>query len=239
MGTSTLAQSLLYRGLSRPTLFSVKLPSRFGFINSTIQKDFDGTLITQRNKDLSRLLDNKNFKSIGIKREVNDYVDLFCKQVTIPEGRLDVVQANGHENMGITRETAQNFIYGKPLTMTFIENSDFLVYKAMREWIERTGVDRTINQTRTRTIRMEYYQSYIGDIDIVKYELPNQLKIDEAIAGGLLNTTGYKTPIRWRFYNAYPIVVGSLALASDATDSTLEFEVQFTYESYSVLESDI
>lgn len=213
MGTANLAKALMNRGVSRPTLYSVKMPSRWG------------------NADIGRG---------GVDSTVNDYLDLFCKNIRVPEGRLDVIQANGHEHMGIARETPQNFIYGKPLSMTVIENSDFMIYKAMRNWIESTGVGVSINQQRRRTIKMSYYDSFVGDIELYKYENPNigkgkNSQVPELIEDSRLNNYGYKVPIGWRFYNAYPIVIGSLDLASDATDAALEFSVDFTYESYSVI----
>lgn len=213
MGTANLAQALMNRGVSRPTLYSVKMPNRWG--NSLAGRG-------------------------GVDSSVNDYLDLFCKNIRVPEGRLDVIQANGQEHMGITRETPQNFIYGKPLSMTVIENSDFLIYKAMREWIEATGVNAAINQQRRRTIKMAYYDSYVGDIELYKYENPNIGKgknggVPDLIDDNRLNNFGYKVPIGWRFYNAYPIVVGSLDLSSDATDQALTFDLDFTYESYSVI----
>ena len=207
MGTANLAAALMQRGVSRPTLYSVKMPSRWGNL----------------------------FGRGGVDNTVNEYLDLFCKSIRIPEGRLDVVQANGHEHMGIARETPQNFIYGKPLSMSVIENSDFLIYKAMRSWIETTGAGGVINQRRDRTIRMSYYDTFVGDIEVYKYELPNGTKIDRMIENGKINTAGYKVPIGWRFYSAYPINIGALDLASDATDQALTFDIDFTYESYSVI----
>ena len=207
MGTANLAAALMERGVSRPTLYSVKMPSRWGNINGRG----------------------------GVDNKVNDYLDLFCKNIRIPEGRLDVVQASGHEHMGIARETPQNFIYGKPLSMSVIENSDFLMYKAMRNWIESTGMSNVINQRRDRSLRMAYYDSYVGDIEVYKYELPNGTNVERLIENGRINRMGYKVPIGWRFYAAYPINIGALDFASDATDQALTFDLDFTYESYSVI----
>ena len=216
-------------------MYSVKMPSRWGTIVASRERDDQGTFFRRRNNGVfSRDDDGVRLRKRGVDNTVNDYIDLFCRAVTVPEGRLDVVQANGHEHMGITRETAQNFIYGKPLMMTFIENSDFTIYKAMRKWIEATGVGDRINQQRVRTLRMNYYNSYIGDIEIIKYEFPNQTQVDRAIRNGRLQYSGYKTPIAWTFKNAYPIQVGRIDLQSDSYNTATEFDVHFTYESYSV-----
>lgn len=199
MATHELARSILERGVSRPTLYTVRMP---------------------------------NFADINNK--TNAHLDLFVKNVTIPEGRLDVVQANGHEFMGITRETPQNFIYGKPMTMTIIENSDFNIYKAMRSWIEETGLPNRINQDGIRTIRMNYYENFVKDVEVIKLENPNTSRIPTSINQDLLTQYGYKVPIKWTFINAYPIRIGSVSLGSDMNNQTTEFEVSFTYESYKV-----
>ena len=67
---------------------------------------------------------------------------------------------------------------------------------------------------------------------LISASTPN---IDKLIEDGKINTAGYKVPIGWRFYSAYPINIGALDLASDATDQPLTFDVDFTYESYSVI----
>jgi len=193
------AISLLTHGPSRPTLYKVEMPSRYGFNTS--------------------LADSPSSDSVTM----NDYLSFFCKTITIPEARLDTVIALGQENMGIARETPQNFIYGKPLTMTVIENTEFEVYKMMREWMDKTTVNS--NQFRgNRSQRMNYYQTYIGDFKITKLEQPDDQSVDNQ----------YKEPVAYNFIAAYPIRIGGLNLSSEETNTALSFEIAFTYESYYV-----
>lgn len=193
------AISLLSHGPSRPTLYKVEMPSRYGF-NTSLQDTPSSDNVT-----------------------MNDYLSFFCKSISIPEVRLDTVIALGQENMGIARENPQNVIFGKPLTMTVIENTEFEVYKMMREWMDKTSVNA--NQFRgNRSIRMNYYHSYVGDFKITKLEQPdNQSDKNE-----------YKEPVAYNFISAYPIRIGQLALSSEETDTALSFDIAFTYESYYV-----
>ena len=172
-----------------------------------------------------------------VSREVNDYLNFFVSQVTIPEARAQTIAVNGHENMGVVREQATNILYGKPLTMTVIENSDFLVYKAMREWFDRTA--QNANQggglTGDRSIRMTYYDTYSQDIEIQKLEFPDS---GSNVTGVSLDNANYKNPITVRFINAYPVMVGSLSLDSEGIDTALRFDISFSYESYTVINGD-
>lgn len=125
--------------------------------------------------------------------------------------------------MGIAREQPANMVYGKPMTMSVIENSDFTTFQALRDWMKKTTVGG--DQTRVTSQRMNYYFSFVGNIVVTKLEQPD-------------NTDGdnirYKEPLTWTFNNAYPVSVGDIALASDAIDAPTTFDVSFTYESYSV-----
>jgi len=194
------AKALMSKSVSRPTLYSVQMPTPV------------------------------------ISQQVNDYLNFFVKEVTIPEVRTQTIVANGHDHMGIVREQPTNILYGKPLTMTVIEKSDFLVYKAMREWFD--GLAINTNQSGglgDRTLRMNYYDTFTHDIEIVKLEQPDNVS---DIEGSNEPNANYKKPISVRFINAYPVNVGQISLASDAIDTPTTFSLSFTYESYTVTNSD-
>ncbi len=194
------AKALMSKSVSRPTLYSVQLPTPV------------------------------------ISQQVNDYLNFFVKEVTIPEVRTQTIVANGHDYMGIVREQPTNILYGKPLTMTVIENSDFMVYKAMRGWFDRLAVNT--NQSGAigdRTLRMNYYDTYTHDIEIQKLEQPDTIA---TTTGSIEANANYKKPIKVKFINAYPVNVGQISLASDAYDAMTTFSLSFTYESYTVIDSD-
>ena len=203
------AQALLNRGVSRPTLYSLLLPNRFG-INGTGGNN-------------------------GIRTETNDYLQLFCKTVAVPESSLSTTNANAHEYMGITRETPVNMLYGKPLSITVIENSEFSNYRDIRRWMDRTtqnanqGTNGRIGVGRNQ--RMQYYNSFVGDIQLAKLEFPEGSERG-ADAFNLAYVNQYREAFRVHFINAYPINLGEIVMGSEMTDAFTEFKVDFTYESY-------
>ena len=190
------AKALMSKSVSRPTLYRVTLPETLGI----------GIL---------------NLGS-GVDSEVSEYLSLFANRITLPETRLDTVIALGQENMGIAREQPANMIFGKPMTMSIIENSDFTTFTALRDWMMQTTVGGRQRQG-AQTQRMNYYHTFVGNIEIVKLEQPDSPEDGE-----------YKQPLKWTFHNAYPISVGQIGLASDAYDTATTFDVAFTYESYNV-----
>ena len=195
------AKALLSKSVSRPTLYRITLPESIG-INLGPSNLSTGT---------------------GVPRKVSEYLSFFANKITLPETRLDTVIALGQEYMGIAREQPANMVYGKPMTMTVIENSDFTTFQALRDWMKRTTVGS--QQSVVSTQRMNYYDSFVGNIVVTKLEQPDSQEGDN---------NDYKEPLRWTFNNAYPVVVGDIALASDAYDTPTTFDVSFTYESYSV-----
>jgi hypothetical protein len=199
------AKALMSKSVSRPTLYRVTLPETLGI----------GPL-----SNLNLQLNN------GVESEVSEYMSFFANRITLPETRLDTVIALGQENMGIAREQPANMIFGKPMTMSIIENSDFTTYTALREWmLQTTSGGRQVQGAQTQ--RMNYYHSFVGNIEIVKLEQSDSQDEIE-----------YKQPLKWTFYNAYPTSIGQIALASDAYDTATTFDVSFTYESYNIQTDD-
>ena len=166
----------------------------------------------------------------------NRYLDFFVESTAIPEARLDTAIALGQENMGITREQPTALVYGKPFRMLVIENGRFSIYKDLRNWLNLTT--QNANQFAgvagnlvggTRNQRMHYYDTYTSDMDLIKLEQP----------GATPNETepdGYNEVMRVRFLNAYPVAIGDVQLGSGMNDEVTKFSVDFTYESYSLLQ---
>ena len=205
------ARALLNRGVSRPTLYSLMLPNRFGLGGGAGQD------------------------SPGITTETNDYIKLFCKSVAVPEVSVSTTNANGQEHMGITREQPVNVIYGKPLQITIIENKDFSSYRDLRSWLDKTtqNANQGFNGVATsRSQRMNYYNTFVGDIQLAKLEFPDtdaRLGVNDN-----LYAKEYKEAFTVHFVNAYPINVGEIRMGSDLFDQATEFVVDFTYESYHI-----
>jgi hypothetical protein len=138
--------------------------------------------------------------------------------------------------MGITRQQPISMVFGKPFTMTIIENSDFLVYKEIRRWMDLTtqnantggGIFATLGG---RSQRMNYYNTYVSDFKLTKLE---QAGNQAGVTGSQNVNDNYAKPLEITFINAYPVSIGDISLSSEDTDTATVFDVAFNYESYSV-----
>jgi hypothetical protein len=172
-----------------------------------------------------------------VSERTNSYLNFFCERVSIPEVRYNTIIAPGHEYMGITRDMPTAAIYGKPLTMRVIENKNFDIYRDLRRWFDSVGVN--INQPGAitgggngRTQRMNYYETFTSDIEIIKLECKDNTTPSSLLLGE--GNDGMREVLRVKFINAYPTNVGQIDMSSDDRNSYLAYDVQFTYESYHV-----
>lgn len=167
-------------------------------------------------------------------RRTNDILNLYCSAVNVPTFGYDTAMALGHEFMGITREMPTVAKYGKPVKLTVIDNADMEAYKNFRFWMDRISTNANQpgiigNTNNGRSQRMNYYESYVEDIEIIKLEsagedVPESDKIDDC----------YRATLEVTFANAYPVEIGELQLASDNRNTYLTFDVSLTYESYHI-----
>ena len=166
-----------------------------------------------------------------VDRETNDYLNYFATSTAIPAVSTPTIFVSGHENMGVVREQPVGMVFQKPFNMTVIENSDFTVYKELRSWLDRTA--RGSNQMFDRNIRMQYYDTYTSDMELVKLEQrtkPKKSKDDDDVFDNSL----YKETLRIKFINAYPINISDIQLSGSDYDAYTWYTVDFSYESYSV-----
>ena len=180
------AKSLLKKGVSRPTLFSVSLPNR------------------------------------KVSGDTNDYLDFFCQATAIPEVRANTIAVAGHEYMGIVREQATAVMFGKPFSITVIADPDYKVYNDIRSWFDMLALNANQTNNGGRTQRMRYYNTYTEDMQLIKLEQGD---------GNV-----YREVMNVNFINAYPINIGSVSLETGTVDTYTTFQVDFTYESYSLSE---
>ena len=155
------------RSVSRPTLYTVRLPNTW------------------------------------VSSDTNRYLDFFCSQTAIPETRVETVFANGHDFQGIVREQPTFMMFGKPLSLTIIENSDYSTFAELRNWISGTTINANQQQVGTlgRSQRMRYYDQFTADMQIIKLE-----QTGPTFAGQI----GYREVMEVNFINAYPINIGAI-----------------------------
>lgn len=173
-----------------------------------------------------------------VSTETNDYIDFFCTSAVIPEVRHNTVAVAGQEYMGIVREQPTAIMFGKPFTIAVVGDSEFKVYKELREWFDRTAVNAnqgagdiqtTLNTGRSQ--RMRYYNTFVRDMDLIKLEFPGTQNENQ-------NTSEREDQLlevmKVNFINAFPISLSTINLDTSLENQATSFSVAFSYESYSL-----
>ena len=203
MAGYTQAISLLKTGPSRPTLYQVEVP----------------------------------FSSED--QGARNYLRLFCKSISIPGVSHDALFLTGYNKLGVSRSVpvGASFNNGTPIELSVIENSNWDTYRAMRRIWDRTATG-TNPQQGSANIRMSYYDDCVlPSLDITKLELPD-LGVGDKRGQERFNRedgylAGYKKTCKITFHKVMPTAIGDINLSSEAVDTALEFDIGFTFETYS------
>lgn len=156
-----------------------------------------------------------------IDRDTNDYLEYFCTITQLPSVRYQSLERQGHSNMGVTSLQPTIPVFTNPLDVIVIENSDFTVHKAFKDWFDRTA--QGMDQEGQRNIRLKYYNTIVGDIELIKLENPDSQNNGD---------NEYKEPLKIKFINAYVKSIGALELNSNPMTGPLTFKLEFFYESF-------
>ena len=171
-----------------------------------------------------------------ISSSANDYLKFFCKATRLPEVSQETVGASGQGRTGIMRQQPTMITFGKPFTMTVIERSDYLVYRNLRDWFEKTCPP--YNTLFNDSQRMAYYDDFVTDMKLIKLELPYEAwdsrKLQNKMDKGAVNADGYRQVLEVTFKNAYPTTIGDINFDSENRNSMTTFDISFNYESYHV-----
>ncbi len=153
-------------------------------------------------------------------RQANDQLEFLCKTASVPEVAADTITVNGQESLGVVREQVALITYAKPFSITVISDRDYIVYKEMRKWFDTLSKNANPNQDGVlgSSQRPAYYDTVTRTITLKKLEQ----------AGG----EKYFQPFQIDFNKAYPIRIGEIQLDSESVDSKVEFQIDFTYETY-------
>ena len=146
-----------------------------------------------------------------------------CKTASVPEVAADTIAVNGQESLGVVREQVSLITYAKPFSITVISDRDYTVYKEMRKWFDTLSKNANPNQfgTTGSSQRPAYYDTVTRGITLRKLE-----------QNGKQN---YYKPYHIDFHKAYPVRIGEISLDSSNQDSMVEFQIDFTYETYSFI----
>ena len=159
---------------------------------------------------------------------VNDYLKFYCKAAMIPEARAERISTVSHDAIGIERQQVTRVAFGKPFEITVIENRNFSVYKSIRQWFDSiaTNVNRGGGGGGPNpSMRPAYYSQIIEDITLIKLENPGQQNP--------ASPSTLQKSLEITFKNAYPVRMGQIQLGSDLFDTATEYNIAFTYETFS------
>ena len=164
-----------------------------------------------------------------LNRSINDYIKLFARTVTVPSITAETNKVIGQEMMNVSRDQTRSVMFGKPLTMEIIENSDFGAYTEFRRIFNRvsTGLD---GRSNSRSQRMNYYDDIKFDMTVNKLESPHkgsrQIDQSDRIDQGYINVA------QFNFTNCFVSKLSELNLNSETKNSMLTFSVNIKYETY-------
>ena len=162
----------------------------------------------------------------GFDSRVDRNLDFLCKAAIVPEVSVQTVTANGQENLGVVREQPTFTTYAKPFSITVVSDRDYTVYRAMRSWFDTSIANSNPFAIAAGLIpggatqRVQYYNTYPREIQLTKLE-----------QNGL---GSYFSPFKVIFHKAYPIRIGQLGLDTEAYDQRMDFNIDFTYETYTL-----
>ena len=187
------------------------------------------------NKSVSR----PTLYSVAIPRgdsKIQEYIKLYCTEVSIPTLDHTTINANGHESLGVVRVQPTSVRHGGRLTMTLIENSDFDVYNFFRALYDESASEGSnpVDFNPSMTQRMSYRDDFKFDFSIFKLENPGQddiRKFKQVRGPGV--DQGYVPVQKFDFRNAYVTAISSIALNSAASNTFLRLQVNIAYEVYS------
>ena len=156
----------------------------------------------------------------GITRQATDQLEFLCKTASVPEVASEGMAVLGQDALGVTREQTILITFAKPFSITVVSDRDYTVYKEMRKWFETLSKNANPNKIGSTgsSQRPAYYDSITRQITLKKLEQ----------AGG----EEYFEPFQIDFNKAYPVRIGEISLDSESQDAFVEFQVDFTYETY-------
>ena len=161
----------------------------------------------------------------------NEYLDVFCRSVSIPGVSHSVLTTLGQENLGVRNQIPEAVVFESPLQIEVIDNTEFRMYRAFRELFDRTAVGANPGGlTNQKTQRMNYYDDYTFGVDLYKLGFPDSSRPKFRLDGSV--SEPYDVVQEYHFDKCYVTSISSIDLSSDAYDQFLAFRVAFNFETY-------
>lgn len=178
---------------------------------------------------------SEKMSSMGVSLNGNstfDYVDIACSETSLPGSSFATIDISS-DYRGISEKHAYRRLYDDTINCTFYVDAtagrEYYVIKFFEGWmayIANQNFD-TI-QNPTYDYRVKFPETYYAPaMTLQKFERNFGSQSDEA----------KPTPIKYEFYNAYPLNLNSIPLSYDGSE-VLKCSVDFSFSRYKVVRSD-
>lgn len=147
-------------------------------------------------------------------RVLNEHSNFLVSSIQFPGRSFATGEMRGEMALGLNRKYVHSVLFNE-FSMTYTLTGDMAVHNIFNQWVEKTATrvgDRPVNR---KDMRLSYYNSYIDPkIILKKYERDDRVSLTTEV------------------YNAFPLNVSDLSLSASNNSSTLEFTVNFAYETF-------
>jgi len=158
-------------------------------------------------------------------------IELRCIQTTTP-GTSFLTHSVSADYHGVVEEIPYRRAYENEIGMTFIVDNDYDTVAFFEGWVDyMSGLGTNASRQQYKdskfvNYRMNYYDDYITDIYIIKFEkdLSNSPRIDSSRQD--------KKFLQYTLKDAYPKQINSMDLAYGPTDEFVRLNVTFGYSRY-------
>lgn len=210
------ARALLSKSVSRPTLYSVKIPGLKRGVSDYLQLFTEQVTIPAITHDVALVLGQEHH---GVER-TQPYAVKFGKPLTI-----QVIENSNFQMYKAFRELFNLSAEGSnPYNQGSGQISPNDSIPSQLEGFQGGRL-----YSRKRTQRMKYYSDFTFDLTLTKLENPD--KDSKQITDDPINQ-GYKEVQNFIFTNAYVTSVSEISLGSNMYDTYTQFRVGFGYETY-------
>ena len=161
-------------------------------------------------------------------QETNRQLEFLCSKASVPPAAINTIAIPGQEALGVTREQPTAVIFNSPFTISVISDRDYTVYKDLKRWYNAIAVNANPSTRLSGALgnsqRIKWYRDFSRTIQLTKLEQQG--------GKGSVEADSYIAPFDVIFNRAFPVRIGEITLDSSASDSFVEYSVDFAYETY-------
>lgn len=147
-------------------------------------------------------------------RILNEHSNLLISSIQFPGRSFATGEMRGDLAIGHSRKYVHSMLFNE-FSMTYTLTGDLATHKIFNMWMEKLAPRVGDGDLRRRDVRIAYYNTYVDPKIILK-----KLERDDRVS------------LTTNVYNAFPLNVSDLALSASSNSSTLEFTVNFAYETF-------